>query len=65
MAEAGIQLIYIRDFLGHATIISTERYAKVSQTVITKALTNRQIPTPIPIAKKAPVSKDSFPEFLM
>jgi integrase/recombinase XerD len=65
MVEAGIQLIYIRDFLGHATIISTERYAKVSQTVITKALTNRQIPTPIPITKKAPVSKDSFPEFLM
>ena len=64
MVEAGIQLIYIRDFLGHATIKSTERYAKVSQTAITKALTNRQIPVPIPLVKKTPVSKDCFPEYL-
>lgn len=44
MAEAGINLIYIRNFLGHATIKSTELYARVGQEAVTKALTNRKIP---------------------
>lgn len=44
MVEAGVNLIYIRNFLGHATIESTEIYARVGQDAVTKALTNRQIP---------------------
>jgi len=44
MVEAGIDLIYIRNFLGHAHISSTEIYARVGQAAVTKALTNRKIP---------------------
>lgn len=31
MVEAGVNLIYIHNFLGHATISSTEIYARVGQ----------------------------------
>jgi site-specific recombinase XerD len=51
MVEAGVNLIYIRNFLGHATIDSTEIYARVGQEAVTKALTNRQIPR---LASKPP-----------
>lgn len=44
MVEAGINLIYIRNFLGHASISSTEIYARVGQAAVTKALTERKIP---------------------
>lgn len=65
MIEAGIQLIYIRDFLGHATIQSTERYAKVSQIAITKALTERKIPNVIPVVNKSDEAvKKPLPGFL-
>lgn len=45
MAESGTALIYIRNFLGHAFVSSTEIYARVGQAAVTKALTERQIPT--------------------
>jgi len=64
MVEAGIQLIHIRDFLGHATIQSTERYAKVSQKAITKALTERKVTNVIPVNESDEAVKKSFPEFL-
>jgi site-specific recombinase XerD len=64
MVEAGIQIIYIRDFLGHTTIKSTERYAKVSQMAITKALTERKIPNVIPVNESEETVKKSFPGFL-
>jgi len=44
MAESGVPLIYIRNFLGHASIGSTEIYARVGQEAVTKALTDRKIP---------------------
>ena len=44
MVEAGVALIYIRNFLGHSTISSTEIYARVGQSAVTKALTERKIP---------------------
>jgi site-specific recombinase XerD len=53
MVEAGVNLIYIRNFLGHSTIDSTEIYARVGQAAVTKALTNRKIPS---LAGKAPAS---------
>ena len=52
MVESGVNLIYIRNFLGHATVESTEIYARVGQEAVTKALTNRRIPR---LASKAPV----------
>ena len=44
MAEAGVDLIYIRNFLGHEFISSTEIYARIGQEAVSKALTNRKIP---------------------
>lgn len=44
MAESGTPLIYIRNFLGHAYINTTEIYARVGQAAVTKALTERKIP---------------------
>jgi len=44
MIENGSNLIYIRNFLGHASISSTEIYARVGQAAVTKALTERKIP---------------------
>ena len=51
MVESGVNLIYIRNFLGHATIESTEIYARVGQEAVTKALTDRKIPR---LASKTP-----------
>ncbi len=45
MAESGTSIIYIRNFLGHAYVSSTEIYARVGQAAVTKALTQRKIPT--------------------
>jgi site-specific recombinase XerD len=63
MVEAGVNLIYIRNFLGHATISSTEIYARVGQAAVTKALTERKIPR---LTGPAPqVSGDfSLPDFI-
>ena len=33
MLESGIPLIYIRDFLGHSSVITTEIYAKVNNKI--------------------------------
>ena len=38
MLQAGINLVYIRDFLGHATITSTEIYARADTELKRKAL---------------------------
>jgi site-specific recombinase XerD len=64
MVEAGVNLIYIRNFLGHATIDSTEIYARVGQEAVTKALTNRKIPS---LAGKPPTSTEqrcALPDFI-
>jgi len=41
MAESGTPLIYIRNFLGHASTQSTEIYARIGQSAIVKMLTER------------------------
>ena len=41
MVESGIQLIYIRNFLGHASVKSTEIYARIGQTALVKMLSER------------------------
>lgn len=38
MLQAGINLVYIRDFLGHATVVSTEIYARADTEMKRKAL---------------------------
>ena len=40
LLEAGVNLIYIRDFLGHNSIESTEIYAKTNENIKRQAITN-------------------------
>jgi len=66
MAEAGMQLIYIRNFLGHASIQSTEIYARVSQAAVVKALTNRNIPNVISMNLQMEKSETNpLPDFII
>jgi len=41
MVESGTQLIYIRNFLGHVSVQSTEVYARIGQATLTKMLSER------------------------
>jgi integrase len=36
MLEAGVPLMAIKNFLGHASVATTERYAELSQTTTAK-----------------------------
>ena len=38
MLEAGINLVYIRDFLGHASTTTTEIYARASEKIKEQAM---------------------------
>ena len=40
LLEAGVNLIYIRDFLGHNSIETTEIYAKANENIKRQAITN-------------------------
>lgn len=64
MVESGIALIYIRNFLGHSTINSTEIYARVGQEAVTKALTNRKIPQLAVSVPESGKDKYSLPSFI-
>jgi len=48
MVEAGINLIYIRDFLGHESIETTQVYAKANPEVRRKALEKMESTSPKP-----------------
>jgi len=65
LVESGVNLIYIRNFLGHSTITSTEIYVRVGQAVVIKALTERKIPR---IASETPDNgsiSTSLPSFII
>ena len=64
MVESGVALIYIRNFLGHSTITSTEVYARIGQSVVTKALTNRKIPQLTADVPESEETKYSLPNFI-
>lgn len=65
MLEAGSELIYIRDFLGHKSIQTTEIYAVVSQHMVIKALKERKIPEPTPsLAPINTIDTNAIPVFL-
>jgi len=63
MVESGTQLIYIRNFLGHESIQSTEIYARVGQAAVTKALTERNIPNVAP-SESLKQTKPNLPDFI-
>ena len=64
MVEAGVDLIYIRNFLGHEHISTTEIYARVGQEAVTKALTDRKIPKIAAPAPKCESVGCAFPDFI-
>lgn len=49
MLESGIPLIYIRDFLGHSSVITTEMYAKVNNKIRDKNILDNSKKINIPI----------------
>ena len=38
LIQGGVNIYYVRDFLGHASVVTTERYAKNNPEVIRKAI---------------------------
>jgi len=64
MVEAGTQLIYIRNFLGHATIQSTELYARVGQSAVAKALSGRGNHQTASNEKPSPKDVPLLPNFI-
>lgn len=64
MVEAGVNLIYIRNFLGHVSIGSTEIYARVGQAAVTKALTERKIPRLTGSIPQSESAQCSLPNFI-
>jgi site-specific recombinase XerD len=64
MVESGTQLIYIRNFLGHSSIQSTEIYARVGQAAVAKALSNRKIPNAAPEDVPPSRTQSPVPEFI-
>ena len=64
MLEAGVPLIYIRNFLGHESVKTTEVYAKVSQAGLEKVLTDHSIRSNIPAVNNEIPSKKDVPDFL-
>jgi integrase len=64
MLEAGVPLIYIRNFLGHESVKTTEVYARVSQAGLVKALTEHSVKSNIPTSKVSHTTDDNRPDFL-
>lgn len=64
MLEAGIPLIYIRNFLGHESIQTTEIYLRIHQNSVSKILTERKIDTKVSDKCEAAIKETNIPEFL-
>jgi len=43
LLEAGVNLVYIRDFLGHTSVVTTEVYAKTNPEIKRKLLTENSM----------------------
>lgn len=63
LLEAGVPLIYIRNFLGHESIQTTEIYAKVTQGNLNRILSEKKANVSIP-AEDKPQTDNKFPDFL-
>jgi len=66
MVESGTQLIYIRNFLGHKTVQSTEVYARIGQNIIANMLAERVRPDSNEKARETSVGENrtAYPKFL-
>lgn len=63
LLEAGTELVYIRDFLGHASIQTTEIYATVSQAMLSSTLRNRSV-SKTPCGDLDTLLPDNVPNYL-
>ena len=63
LLEAGTELIYIRDFLGHASIQTTEIYATVSQSTLMRTIRERDV-SATPPAVLEDIPNDTVPAYL-
>ncbi|MFR2559673.1 MAG: tyrosine-type recombinase/integrase [Oscillospiraceae bacterium] len=63
LLEAGTELVYIRDFLGHVSVQTTEIYATVSQSMLNSVLRNRSIPKVLNVDLNE-ISHDAIPDYL-
>lgn len=61
---SGVNLIYIRDFLGHASVLTTERYAKTNPEFMRKAIEESNTENIIGIEKYGVEQKKELTEFL-
>ena len=65
MLEAGVPLIYIRNFLGHESIRTTEIYLRIHQGSVSKILKERKTETSISYAIEQSSSKNQdIPDFI-
>ena len=63
LLEAGTELVYIRDFLGHVSVQTTEIYATVSQSMLNSVRRNRSIPKVLNVDLNE-ISHDAIPDYL-
>lgn len=63
LLEAGVEMVYIRDFLGHSSVQTTEIYATVSQALLNKTLRNRKVPK-LDVNMGDRISDDMIPDYL-
>lgn len=63
LLEGGVNLIYIRDFLGHTSVITTEIYAKSNPEIKRKAIENAS-PNVLPVEKYSAKEKEEMIEWL-
>lgn len=65
MLEAGVPLIYIRNFLGHESVQTTEIYLRIHQGSVSKILKERKTETNIPNTLEQSHSKNQdIPDFI-
>ena len=63
LLEGGVNLIYIRDFLGHTSVITTEIYAKSNPEIKQKAI-EKASPNILPAEKYSVKEKREMLEWL-
>lgn len=70
MLEAGVPMISIKNFLGHSSILTTERYAELTQSTVDKQIKEwsqrwfEDTATNIEASAKLPEKKSGVPDFL-
>ena len=60
MLQAGNNIVYIRDVLGHSDLNNTERYARADTAMKREALAKAEIPMPDPVVPLSDMAPDTF-----